>query len=79
MQMDIKEVKLEIYVPEEYVAKIRDDLAERGIGKVGNYNHVVAYQESKGFGNLLRRQTLSGRKRRTVQWNGSKDGSALSD
>ena len=48
MQMDIKEVKLEIYVPEEYVAKIRDDLAERGIGKVGNYSHVVAYQESKG-------------------------------
>lgn len=49
MQMDIKEVKLEIYVPEEYVAKIRDDLAERGIGRVGNYSHVVAYQESKGF------------------------------
>ena len=49
MQVDVKEVKLEIYVPEEYVAKIRDDLAERGIGRFGNYSHVVAYQESKGF------------------------------
>lgn len=63
MQMDIKEVKLEIYVPEEYVAKIRDDLAERGIGKVGNYSHVVAYQESKGFGNLLRLTNLIGEKK----------------
>ena len=49
MQVEVKEVKLEIYVPEEYIGKIRDALAERGIGKVGNYSHVVAYQESKGF------------------------------
>lgn len=49
MTIDVKEVKLEIYVPEEYVGKIRDDLADRGIGRVGNYSHVVAYQETKGF------------------------------
>lgn len=49
MQVDVKEVKLEIYVPEEYIGKIRDALAERGIGRVGNYSHVAAYQESKGF------------------------------
>ncbi len=52
MKVEIKEVKLEIHVPEEYVGEIRDALADRGIGRVGNYSHVVSYQEIKGFRKL---------------------------
>ncbi len=47
--MDIKNVKLEIYVPEEYVEKIRDALADIGVGQVGEYSHVVSYQKTKGY------------------------------
>ncbi len=46
--MDIRNVKLEIYVPEEYVEKIRDALADIGVGQVGEYSHIVSYQETKG-------------------------------
>ena len=49
MKADVKEVKLEIYVPEEYIEEMRDALADRGIGRAGNYSHVVFYQEAKGY------------------------------
>lgn len=53
MKVDVKEVKLEIYVPGEYIEQIRDVLADKGIGQVGNYSHVISYQESKGFWKAL--------------------------
>lgn len=49
MKVDVKEVKLEIYVPGEFIEEIRDALADRGIGRVGNYSHVISCQETKGF------------------------------
>lgn len=49
MIVDIKNVKLEIYVPEEYIESIRDSLADIGVGRVGEYSHVVSYQSTKGF------------------------------
>ena len=36
------EVKLEIFVPQEYALKIRDELAKIGVGQIGNYDHCVA-------------------------------------
>lgn len=47
--MEIKEVKLEIYVPEEYVEKLRDTLTSLGACRIGEYSHVVSYQDTKGF------------------------------
>jgi len=35
-------VKLEIFVPQEYVLKIRDELAKIGVGRIGNYDHCMA-------------------------------------
>lgn len=43
------QVKIEIYVPEEYVIKLRDALTAIGACKVGNYDHVVSYMEIKGY------------------------------
>lgn len=49
MNIDIKEVKLEIYIPEEFVELLRDALAGIGLCRIGNYSHVISYQETKGF------------------------------
>ena len=49
MNVDIDEVKLEIYTPEEYIKELRDTLTRIGACKVGEYDHVVSYQETKGF------------------------------
>ncbi len=35
------EVKLEIFAPQEYTLKIRDELAKIGVGHVGNYIYPV--------------------------------------
>lgn len=49
MNLDVKEVKLEIYVPEEYIEIIRDSLAAIGACRIGEYSHVVSWQNTKGF------------------------------
>lgn len=49
MNIDIREVKLEIYIPEEFVVPLRDALARIGLCQVGNYSHVISYQDTKGF------------------------------
>ena len=42
-------VKLEIFVPEEYAFKIRDELAKVGVGRLGDYDHCVAMVPVRGF------------------------------
>ena len=43
------EVKLEIFAPQEYTLKIRDELAKIGVGHVGNYDHCVAIYPVQGY------------------------------
>ena len=49
MNFDIKEVKIEIYIPEEYIEEIRNALTLAGACRAGNYDHVLSYQSTKGF------------------------------
>lgn len=49
MKIDIREVKLEIYTPEEYVEILRDELDQAGAGRVGAYSHVISYQLTRGY------------------------------
>lgn len=49
MQLDITEVKLEIYTPQEYVEELRNALTLLGACRIGDYDHVVSYQDTKGF------------------------------
>lgn len=49
MNFDIKEVKIEIYMPEEYVEEIRNALTLLGACRAGDYDHVLSYQSTKGF------------------------------
>lgn len=46
--MEISQVKVETYVPKEYVEKIRDELNEIGACKVGNYDHVMSVLHVEG-------------------------------
>ena len=36
------EVKLEIFIPQEYALEIRDELAKIGVGRIGDYDHCMA-------------------------------------
>ena len=45
---DFIEVKLEIFVPQEYALQIRDGLAKVGVGRIGNYDHCVAMYPVQG-------------------------------
>ena len=45
MNFDIKEVKIEIYIPEEYIEEIRNALTLAGACRAGNYDHVLSYHE----------------------------------
>jgi hypothetical protein len=42
------DVKLEIFAPQEYALKIRDHLAEIGVGRIGDYDHCVAIYQVQG-------------------------------
>jgi hypothetical protein len=42
------DVKLEIFVPQEYALKIRDGLAKIGAGRIGNYDHCMAMYPVQG-------------------------------
>jgi len=42
-------VKLEIFVPQEYALQLRDELAKIGVGVIGNYDHCVALTAARGF------------------------------
>ena len=43
------DVKLEIFIPQEYALKIRDELARIGVGHIGDYDHCVAISTVQGF------------------------------
>jgi hypothetical protein len=43
------EVKLEIFVPEEFAVPLRDELAKIGVGHIGKYDHCVAVYTGKGY------------------------------
>ena len=43
------DVKLEIFVPQEYALKIRDHLAKIGVGRIGDYDHCVAIYQVQGY------------------------------
>src|SRR5215211_2397934 len=43
------DVKMEIFVPQEYALKIRDELSKIGVGRIGSYDHCVAISPVQGY------------------------------
>ena len=48
MKLEVKKLKIEIYTPPQYVIKLRDALNQIGACHIGNYDHVISFQNSKG-------------------------------
>lgn len=55
--MEIKEFKFEIYVPEEYIVTIRNELNKIGACKVGDYDNVVSITKVSGYWRPLEHST----------------------
>ena len=47
--MEFKEVKIEIYIPEEYTEKLRDKLNEVNACTVGEYDYVSSATKVRGY------------------------------
>lgn len=46
--MEFKEVKIEIFVPREYVEELRDELNKINVLTVGNYDNVMTVYDVRG-------------------------------
>lgn len=47
--MEFSEVKIEIYVPEEYVVKLREELNKINGCNMGNYDNVMSVTNVRGY------------------------------
>lgn len=47
--MEIKEVKIEIYIPEEYIIDLRDELNRANACRVGDYDNCMSVTNVKGY------------------------------
>lgn len=47
--MEIKEVKIEIFIPEEFIVKLRDELNKVKAGRIGNYDNCMSVTNVKGY------------------------------
>jgi len=47
--MEFKEFKIEIYIPEEYVIKLREALNKVNALKIGDYDNVISITNVRGY------------------------------
>lgn len=47
--MKFNEVKIEIYIPEEYIIKLRDELNKLAVLKIGDYDNVMSMTNVQGY------------------------------
>lgn len=47
--MEFEEVKIEIYVPNEFIIPLRDGLNSIGACKVGNYDNCISVTQVSGY------------------------------
>ncbi|PFS59540.1 cytochrome C biogenesis protein [Bacillus cereus] len=47
--MQFSEVKIEVFIPEEYIETLRNELNRIGACKTGKYDHCLSYSSVKGY------------------------------
>lgn len=47
--MEFAEFKVEIYVPEEYIVKLRDELNKVNACRVGDYDNCMSINKTRGY------------------------------
>jgi len=43
------DVKLEIFIPEQFVKALSDELGKINVGRIGNYDHCISISAVKGY------------------------------
>ncbi len=46
---EFRQVKIEIFIPAEYVDALREALAAAGAGEIGNYDHCCSVMDVRGY------------------------------
>ena len=52
--MQFTEVKIEVFIPEEYIEMLRNELNKIGACKTGEYDHCLSYSSVKGYWRRLK-------------------------
>ena len=42
-------VKIEIFIPEQYIETLRDELAQVNVGHIGNYDNCISIIDVRGY------------------------------
>ena len=56
--MQFTEVKIEVFIPEEYIEMLRNELNKIGACKTGEYDHCLSYSSVKGYWRPLENASL---------------------
>ncbi len=47
-------IKIEIFIPEEYVKQLNEELSRIDVGHIGNYDHCMSVSTVRGFWRRIR-------------------------
>lgn len=47
--MDVKEVKIEVFIPEDYVTALREELNKANACRIGDYDNCISVSQVKGY------------------------------
>ena len=47
--MQVQDVKIEIFIPEQYIETLRDELNRVNVGHIGHYDHCISITEVRGY------------------------------
>lgn len=47
--LDINEVKIEVFIPDDYVDALRDELGKVHVGVIGKYDHCISVTAVRGY------------------------------
>lgn len=46
---DFFRIKIEVFVPEDYIETLRDELNKVNVGRIGNYDHCLSITHVRGY------------------------------
>ena len=47
--IDFPNVKIELFIPEQYIETLRDELHKVNVGRIGNYDHCLSITNVRGY------------------------------
>ena len=47
--IEFPNVKIELFIPEQYIELLRDELNKVNVGHIGNYDHCISITDVRGY------------------------------